>query len=232
MKHRLKLSVPILTMMALLGAMLVASPPANAAGAALTATPSTGLHNGQAVAITGTGFPASSSGSAVQCANLSGVMGCDVNNVVPVTSDVSGNVTASITVHTGVIGMDGSSCVAGGTCYIAMQVGSGPSAGSAAAPITFAAAPKPIATKTTAKVLRAKHKITGKVTSATATGLVGMRVQLQRRVHGVWKVTARITTSKNGVYLSKRITRAGKYRAMTPAQKGYAASHSVAVVLR
>jgi hypothetical protein len=113
---------------------------ANAATAALTATPSTGLTNAQSVAVTATGLGATKAYNLVECSGLTGAAACDETpaDVVTGTTDGSGGFSTHFTVKTGAIGSG--MCAAGGTCYLAAATDPTDLTQQAATMITFAAA--------------------------------------------------------------------------------------------
>lgn len=122
---------------------------ASAAGPSITATPSTGLVNGQAVTVAGTGFIANETLYALECAaNATNQTGCDLNTVALVTSSATGTFSTTVTVATGTVagtttcGTSSSDLTA---CNIIVSTNP-PSADAASTPITFAL---PTATTTT-----------------------------------------------------------------------------------
>ena len=67
------------------------------AAPSITVTPATGLVQGDVVTITGTGFPANTQLAFVQCIPGTGQEGCNLNNLVYVTSNPSGAFTRTFT---------------------------------------------------------------------------------------------------------------------------------------
>ena len=219
-----KLAVALLTPVALVGAMLVVTPAADAALApVLTISPTTDVANGDTIAVEGTGFKPASTVYVVQCASHS-QDSCDVTNLKAVTPDADGAFSTELTVHTGELGFAGAKCDAGDECLIAAgDPNDATNTGSAS--FTFAAVPTAVATKTSASYAKASHKITGTVT-AGGKGVKGLDVKVQHLVGKKWKTVATLTTGKGGAFSSKPIDDAGKYRASTPKQDNYKSSMS------
>jgi len=219
-----KLAVASLTPAALIGAMLVVSPAANAAAApVLTISPTTDVANGATIAVEGTGFKPASTVYVVQCASHS-QDSCDVTNLKAVTPDAGGKFSTELTVHTGELGFAGAKCDAGDECLIAAGDPTD-DANTGSASFTFAAGPKAMATKTTASLAKASDKIVGKVT-AGGKGVKGLNVKVQHLVGKAWKTVAKLTTVKGGAFSSKPIKDAGSYRVATPKQATYKGSVS------
>lgn len=114
---------------------------ASAAGPAITATPNTGLVNGQAVTVAGTGFIANETLYALECAaTATNQTGCDLNTVNVVTTSATGTFSTSVTVATGTVagtttcGTSASDLTA---CDISVSTNP-PSADATSTPITFA----------------------------------------------------------------------------------------------
>src|SRR4051794_28632527 len=85
-----------------------------------TGTPSAGLKDGSKVAISGTGFGSGTTVYIVECSSVTDPNGCDTKNLGSATSDASGNISATFTVHTGAVG--NGTCAAGSSsCSIAMS---------------------------------------------------------------------------------------------------------------
>ena len=222
-----KLGLAFLTPAALIGAMLVVSPTANAADApVLTISPSTDVANGATIAVEGIGFKPASTVYIVQCASHAQET-CDVTNLKAVTPDADGKFSTELTVHTGDIGFSGAKCVAGGKCLIAAGDPTD-DANTGRASFTFAAGSKAVATKTTASLVKASNKIAGKVT-ASGKGVKGLNVRVQHLVGKTWKTVAKLTTAKGGAFSSKPVKDAGSYRVATPKQGTYKGSVSAVV---
>ncbi|MGH3732098.1 MAG: neocarzinostatin apoprotein domain-containing protein [Acidimicrobiales bacterium] len=90
--------------LALLGGLAASA--ASAAGPKLVVTPSTNLHNGEAVKVSGTGFKAGDAVYIVECLyTAKGESNCNILNTVPATISKSGALPASrFKVATGKIG--------------------------------------------------------------------------------------------------------------------------------
>jgi hypothetical protein len=121
---------------------------ASAATPAITATPSTGLVNGQAVTVAGTGFIANEQLYAIECAaNSTSALGCDVATVSPVMSSATGTFSTTITVVTGTVGTTTCGTTSSDLTACDISVSTNPqSADAASILITFAL---PTATTTT-----------------------------------------------------------------------------------
>jgi hypothetical protein len=222
-----KLGLATLTAAALIGAMLVVSPTADAADApVLTISPSTDVANGATIDVEGTGFKPASTVYVVQCASHAQET-CDVTNLKAVTPDADGKFSTELTVHTGELGFAGAKCDAGAECLIAAGDPTD-EANTGSASFTFAAGVKAVATKTTASLAKASDKIVGKVT-AGGKGVKGLGVKLQHLVGKKWKTVATLTTAKGGAFASKPVKDAGSYRASTPKQGTYQGSVSAVV---
>jgi hypothetical protein len=81
---------------------LFSSPAAFAAGEApsLTASPSTGLSDGQSIAVSVAGFSADTGVDVAECAGMPGSsLVCDVRDQVSLTSDASGAGSTTLTVY-------------------------------------------------------------------------------------------------------------------------------------
>lgn len=107
---------------AAVGAALI--PATNAfAAASMTATwanESAGLNlqNGQTVAVSATGFKASSTAYVVECSGTTGQAACDTGTLQTVQTDANGAFSiAAFPVHTGTVG--NGTCNANATCYVA-----------------------------------------------------------------------------------------------------------------
>ncbi|MFI5776949.1 enediyne antibiotic chromoprotein [Nocardia sp. NPDC051570] len=88
-----------------LAALTIGAPLAMAAPA-VTATPSTGLSDGDVVAVTASGFPASTGVFAALCAMVDNETLCDQKAGVITQADGNGNVSTSLTVHAAFTGYD------------------------------------------------------------------------------------------------------------------------------
>ena len=104
--------------------LLVFSGQAAATGT-VQVTPNSGLSDGSSVAVSGSGFTASSAGGVIECNNTAGQPTIQVlGNAVPVsctnpllaltTTDGSGALTATFTVHTGTVGPPATGADSGG----------------------------------------------------------------------------------------------------------------------
>jgi hypothetical protein len=129
---------------------------ASAAGPTIVLTPSTGLVNGSAVSVAGTGFQDNETLYALECINLGASTNqtdCDTSTVAIATSSATGTFTTSVTVVTGTIAATAtpSTCGTSATdltnCAIVVSTNP-PSADAAIMPITFAL-PSPTTTTTT-----------------------------------------------------------------------------------
>jgi hypothetical protein len=89
----------------------------------VTATPSTGLVDGQSITISGTGFTPNVQVAAAECgAGTVGTQSCDLGNVVYGTSDGSGDASISFTVHASLSTATGTiDCTTGaGACVVGL----------------------------------------------------------------------------------------------------------------
>ena len=113
---------------------------ASATAPSLTVTPSTGLKNGQAVAVTGAGFTPSDSVYIIEClTTATSSAGCNVAGATPAKVNADGTLpSTSFTVATGAVGTGtcGTSTSNLSSCAITVANATGGDAG--AAPITFA----------------------------------------------------------------------------------------------
>ncbi len=115
-------------------------------------TPSTGLTNGQAVSVSGSGFAPSTTMVITEClATATTSAGCDTSDLAPATTDASGNLpTTSFKVVAGTIGSGGTcgtSASDASNCVIVVSTLQGAVAGYA--PITFATSSGGTTTTTT-----------------------------------------------------------------------------------
>jgi len=112
--------------------------PAVPAAPSATATPATGLVQGDAVSVTGTGFPASTLLALVQCVPGDGPEYCNLGTLQYVTSDGSGGVSASFTPRRILlVGGVPHDCAEVGACRIGMGTVPDGSGGSTTVDIQF-----------------------------------------------------------------------------------------------
>jgi hypothetical protein len=143
--------------------VLASSAPASAATPTVTASPSTGLVNGQTVTLTGSGYEANHAIFVLECSSSAGASACDVSHLKPVTTSATGTFSTTFTVATGAIG-DGT-CNPGQSCIIAAGDASGVGG---AANITFKApATKTPTTSTTKTTTTTTTKTTTPAKTAT-----------------------------------------------------------------
>ncbi len=139
------------------GAMMVgsltvfASTIASAAGV-LTATPNTGLTNGQVIKVSGSGFVPNESVYVIECiASATSASSCDLNTAAPATTDANGALPpTNFKVATGIISGTttcGTSSSDLNNCIV--SVGTSLGADTAATPVTFAAPTSTTTTTTT-----------------------------------------------------------------------------------
>jgi hypothetical protein len=128
---------------------------ASAAGPTIQLAPSTGLQNGSAVVVTGSGFQDNETLYSLECINLGASTNetdCDTSTVAIATTSATGTFTATVTVVAGTIAASAtpSTCGTSATdltnCAIVVSTNP-PSADAALAPITFAL-PAPTTTTT------------------------------------------------------------------------------------
>ena len=135
---------------ATLGIAFIAGVPSPAyAAPALTASPGTGLSNGQSVTLTGSGYANSSIGNVLECnsdpnqptVHLGGVVNSDVPvGCIPpslmklVNTDASGNVSTTFTVTSGVLGPPCGPSPDAATCPATDSAGQDPTADAAKYP--------------------------------------------------------------------------------------------------
>ncbi len=140
--------------MVLGGVAVMGAATASAAGPTITLTNSTGLQNGSAVAVAGTGFQDNETLYALECINLGASTNqtdCDTSTVAIATTSATGTFSTSVTVIAGTISSTAtpSTCGTSATdltnCAIVVSTNP-PSADAAIAPITFAL---PVTTTTT-----------------------------------------------------------------------------------
>ncbi len=119
-----------------------AAPSTTPSGPTVTVTPSTGLANGQTVAITGAGFTPGDSVYALEClVGSTSQAGCDVATLTPITVNSDGTLpSTNFKVATGNVGTGtcGTTTADASGCIVAVANASGKDAGGA--PITFAVA--------------------------------------------------------------------------------------------
>jgi hypothetical protein len=144
--------------------VLASSAPASAATPTVTASPSTGLVNGQTVTLTGSNYEANHAIFVLECHSSAGASACDVNHLKTVTTSATGTFSLTFTVVTGAIG-DGT-CNPGQSCILAAGDASGVGG---AAPITFKAAAAKPPTKTTTTTTTTTTKTTTPVKTTTMT---------------------------------------------------------------
>ncbi|HEU5034257.1 MAG TPA: neocarzinostatin apoprotein domain-containing protein [Mycobacteriales bacterium] len=254
-----RLTLGLLGTAAAVGAMLT---PAQAAGTpafgTMSVAPSTGLHEGDTVSVTGAGFPAGKTVYVVECSALTlDGSGCnqDTTHVSVGVADATGAVTAlqpSFHVFTGTVGTG--TCTAGSSnCYLVMTDGATPDQVTTVAyqSISFASlTPPAIATALTAKATRTtvpagKHfAIKGQLTAA-AKGINGLKVSLFKRAnanHPWRKVTTKTTATLStvrGAYKFGGLTglkHSEQYRVrsakQTLAGKVYAAATSKTITIK
>ncbi|HVB51170.1 MAG TPA: neocarzinostatin apoprotein domain-containing protein [Acidimicrobiales bacterium] len=136
----------------------------------VTATPATGLKNGDSVTITGSDFTAGLSVYAIEClASATGQAGCDVATATPITVGADGTLpSTTFKVATGTIGTGtcGTTAANAKDCVINVATVTGTDAGTT--PIAFTIAvvvhPAPKAIKTTGAI------IPGRTTKVVITG--------------------------------------------------------------
>jgi hypothetical protein len=127
---------------------------ASAAGPTITVTPSTGLTNGNAVTVAGTGFMDNETLYALECINdgaSTNQTDCDTSTVSIATSSATGTFSTSVTVVAGAIAGTstcGTSSTDLSSCAIVVSTNP-PSADAALFPITFAMASPTTTTTTT-----------------------------------------------------------------------------------
>ncbi len=148
-----------------MGMAMLGAAPAHAAGA-VTATPSTGLADGQTIQVSVTGFPANTDLFILQCtAAPTGAPGltpkCNLDGAVLPKTNGAGAVTTPFKVKAGPIGTDGGVCPVAndGPCYIVAST-SDPST-AVGIPIDFAP---------TVVVAPSANLVDGQVVSVTGTG--------------------------------------------------------------
>jgi hypothetical protein len=258
MHFKSRLTLGLLGTAAAVGAMLT---PAQAAGTpnfgTMSVTPSTGLHDGDAVTVAGAGFPAGATVYVAECSALTlDGSGCDQDptRVSVGVADSNGTVsTVQPTFHvfTGTVGSG--SCTAGSSCSLVMTDSANPATVTTVAvgSISFASlTPQAIATTLTAKATRTtvpagKHfAIKGQLTAA-AKGINGLKVSLFKRAnanHAWSKVTSKTTATLNtvkGAYKFGGLTglkHSEQYRVrsakQTVAGKLYAAATSKTITIK
>jgi hypothetical protein len=104
------------------------------------ASPATGLRDGQAVAISASGFAPGSSLVAVQCADKGAATGpgdCDVERMSQVTSDAKGHVSVTLRVRKGPFGGNRVICGGAQRCLVSIADAAQPPREQAAALIAF-----------------------------------------------------------------------------------------------
>ena len=129
-RGRRRFAVAIALVVAM-GAMLIAGDLAGAGpisptvgGAAIVASPSTGLIDGQTIAVTGTGFPASAYVAIIQCHEGSVTSsGCDMRTLGYFTAGTDGSIATATMVRSNISTADGSfDCSAPEACHLGVGV--------------------------------------------------------------------------------------------------------------
>ncbi len=112
---------------------------AGASGPTLVVTPSTNLHNGEKVKVSGSGFKPGDSVFVVEClAKASGEANCDISHLVSAKIAKSGKLaTVSFTVSTGKIGNGSCGTKASNLKNCAVSVGNAAGGDSAVKIVTF-----------------------------------------------------------------------------------------------
>jgi hypothetical protein len=188
--------------------------------------PATNVKNNATVKVSGYGFPdTKATVYVVECGGTGGQADCDIGTLKTGKTNAAGEFSnVALTVHTGTVG--DKTCNPGGPCFAAAATSASPTAAQEGAGVfTFAASTKPIATSTSAKYHKQHHKITGKVTAGGKGVAGGFEVDIQKKKHGNWKTVAEKTTFTGGTFKAK-VHKSGRYRAATPKQGNYLASHS------
>jgi hypothetical protein len=138
------------------GVAVMGAATASAAGPSIQLTPNTGLQNGSAVSVSGTGFQGNETLYALECVNAGASTNqtdCDTSTVAIATTSATGTFTTTVTVVAGTISTSASPSTCGTSaadltnCAIVVSTNP-PSADAALAPITFAL-PAPTTTTTT-----------------------------------------------------------------------------------
>ncbi len=135
------------TLAVMAGLILATAAPATTSGAAepnvpaapaVTATPATGLVQGDTVTVAGTGFPGNTSLGVIQCIPGSGVETCAFSTLTYVTTNASGAFSMSFTPKRMlVVGLSTYDCADLGQCRIGVGVPPDGAAGSAYTEIRF-----------------------------------------------------------------------------------------------
>jgi Neocarzinostatin family len=117
---------------------------AGAAGPKLIVTPSTNLHNGEKVKVSGTGFKPGDSVYIVECSvKAKGASNCNILNTVPATISKTGKLpTTTFKVTTGKIGNASCGTKASNLKSCAVSAGNAAGGDSAVFPIAFKAPAK------------------------------------------------------------------------------------------
>lgn len=169
----------------------------------LQISPRTNLKTGQLVNVVGGNFKPNGAVYVSQCTSTDQAQAqqkCDLSGFTQYTADANGDFTDQFKVHTGVVGNDGSKCVAGGVCFVAGTDNIlNPTAGNlGGAQIQFA---PPVATSLTAKSTKASvaagHKFAIKgVLKAAGAGLNGAKVILYKVTSsGLSKIASKTTAT-------------------------------------
>lgn len=172
----------------------------------ITISPSSKVHNGQQVSVSGYGFPASQTAYVTQCASPPSAATCNTVSNVQQMTDANGTFNnVLVTVTTGSWG--GKSCLAGATCLITATTditGTLPDQ-STAAPFKFAGSQSTTKVATaiypTAAVKRGKVRIKGAIEAANL-GVPKLHVALYDRAKGTkrWHKVATDKSNAHGVF--------------------------------
>jgi hypothetical protein len=199
---------------------------------AITLTPNSNVADGGTIKISGTNFKHSVAVYVVECSHAS-MAGCDEDNPAIGSTAPDGSFTLKLTkVHTGKVG--NKQCKAGGSCLIIATTDTNGQDPSQTAQATFTfAAPKAVATKTTAKAKGSK--VVGKI-KAAGKGIKGAKAKLELKKGGKWKKVSALTTKHGGAFASRKLKHSGKYKVVTPTQTvgshAYKGSHSKVVTVK
>lgn len=138
---RVGLSVAVLAIMGVSSGFVSLSSASATTGPKLVVTPSTNLHNGEAVKVTGSGFKAGDSVYVVEClATAKGAAGCNTGGAIPATISATGLLPkTTFKVTTGKVGTGKCGTKTSNLKTCAISAGNASGGDSAVAHITFKA---------------------------------------------------------------------------------------------
>ncbi|ANZ39800.1 hypothetical protein BBK82_30925 [Lentzea guizhouensis] len=130
MRSALRVAAPVAAVL-----LAFAGPPALASAGTISASPTSGLIDGQQITVRGSGFAAGDEVWISQCGTIGGLLRCSgaEGQVVSAVADASGSVSAQLLVRTTFTGYDENGqpagqidCAQASGCFVSASVGTGP----------------------------------------------------------------------------------------------------------